>query len=216
MRFVAMLLRQRNCGAHDTTAHVTVEPARSSSDRDPQGDATTSNRRKTRGETAYVEADWDDESGAEYDPTTEDLDGIENWEDELVDASVEDEEDDIDDPTDIIDDPGQEYFVSLSVTQKDAIDKLQRLLECTPPAADRDILESFGTVILQAFISQPSDTDRNPYHAPIEAYLISRGMKDVGGFRSSRGMSNTFSKLQYAGLYTILRECVKPDTQPLP
>jgi hypothetical protein len=118
------------------------------------------------------------------------------------------------DLADSINNSAQENSVSLSNEQKGAIDKLQSLLACTPPAADGDILESFSDVIFQVFTSQPSDTALNPDYSPIEAYLLSRGIHDNGGFASSLRMLKTLSKVQYAGLYTILRKCMKAN-QPL-
>jgi hypothetical protein len=153
----------------------------------------------------------DDGSDGEYDPNMVDVEGIEDWEDDLMAHNNVDEEEDGDNPADSIDDSGQEYSISLSKEQEEAINKLQLLLACTPPATDNDILESFSNIIFQVFTSQPSDTVLNPYHAPIEAYLISRGIRKDGGFRSSLSMSNTFSKVQYAGLYTILLKCIKAN-----
>lgn len=175
--------------------------------------------KKEEGDPEYEEdeeiPDEDDGSDGEYDPNMVDVEGMEDWEDNLmVHNNVDEEEEDGENPANSIDDSGQEYSISLSKEQEEAINKLQSLLACTPPAADNDLLESFSNVIFQVFTSQPSDTILNPYHAPIEAYLISRGIRKDGGFCSSLRMSNTFSKVQYAGLYTILLKCIKAN-QPL-
>lgn len=221
VRFVTMLLRQRKQGERGTTANVTTaEPALPQSNLNTSVYGTRSNRRTTRGGTAYVEDDAEEEDpdedgyNSESDgPMADSDDGLDDWEDNIIAGEDTYEEEDSGDLLDSVDDSGQEYFISLSDTQKEEIDTLQSLLEHSPPAADSEILESFANVILQAFTSQPSDSVANPYHAPVEVYLISRGITKDGGFRSSMGMSNTFSKVQYAALYTIMRQCSK---QPNP
>jgi hypothetical protein len=133
----------------------------------------------------------------------------------VIDDGDGDEESGSSDEMLILDDPGLEYFISLSDSQKAAIDKLKQMLHTNSMATDSEVLESFAGVILQVFVSQPGDSVLNLYHTPIEAYLISRGLDKDGHFRSSMQMSSTFSKVQYIGLYTIMRECIKPGKEPL-
>lgn len=222
---------------YGTTVHMTIGSGGSSSGLNPTMYDTTSTRRKTRGGTTYVAdeeeegdpdyeeeddsdyeeeeeiPDEDDGSDAENNSATVDTKGFKDREDDLMVRNHPDENNS-EDLADSIDNSGQENSISLSNEQKEAIDKLQSLLACTPPAADSDILESFSNVIFQVFTSQPSDTVLNHDYSPIEAYLLSRGIHDDGGFASSLRMSKTLSKVQYAGLYTVLHNCIKAN-QPL-
>lgn len=161
------------------------------------------------------EEEEDDEM--EGDETEEIVISMDDWEDSLtvIDDGDGDEESGSSDEMLILDDPGLEYFISLSDSQKAAIDKLKQMLQTNSMATDSEVLESFAGVILQVFVSQPGDSVLNLYHTPIEAYLISRGLDKDGHFRSSMQMSSTFSKVQYIGLYTIMRECIKPGKEPL-
>jgi hypothetical protein len=175
--------------------------------------------------------DIEDEEEEEED-NTEEMEGdgtddaqaassMDDWEDTFVDIDGGDGDGDEDEESGasvemlILDDPGQEYFISLSDPQKAAIDELKEMLHPNSLATDSEILDSFANVIFQVFVSQPSDSVINPYHTPIEAFLISRGLDKEGRFRSSMQMSCTFSKVQYIGLYTITRECIKPGKEPL-
>ena len=145
---------------------------------------------------------------------------MDDWEGALQVMDIDDEDGDEDEESrdrdlDEMDDPGQEYSISLSDQQKAAIDKLKEMLCSNSPASDSEILDSFANVTLQVFVSQPSDSVVNPYHTPIEAFLISRGLAKEGCFRSSMQMSSIFSKIQYIGLFTIMRECIKSGKEPL-
>ena len=177
---MTMLLRQRKHGERGTTF---AEPPLPRPDVNTSVHDTSSNRRTTQGGTAYVEDDVEerepDEEGnySESDGSTADGDeGLDGWEDNIIAGEDADEEKDSGDLFDSVDDSGPEYFMSLSDTQKEEIDNLQSLLERSPPAADNEIQESFASVILQVFTSQPPDSVANPYHTPVQVYLISRGI----------------------------------------
>ena len=120
------------------------------------------------------EEEEDDEM--EGDETEEIVISMDDWEDSLtvIDDGDGDEESGSSEML-ILDDPGLEYFISLSDSQKAAIDKLKQMLHTNSMATDSEVLESFAGVILQVFVSQPGDSVLNLYHTPIEAYLISRG-----------------------------------------
>lgn len=147
---------------------------------------------------------------------------MDDWEDTFIGIDGDDGDGDEDDESGasvdemlILDDPDQEYFISLSDSQKTAVDKLKKMLCSNSLVTDSDILNAFADVILQVFASQPSDSVINLYHTPMEAFLISRGLDKKGHFCSSMQMSCIFSKIQYIGLYTIMRECIKPGKEPL-
>ena len=192
-----MLLRQRR---QDSSCCATEHVATS--------------RHPTNLDIEDFEEEEDDEM--EGDETEEIVISMDDWEDSLtvIDDGDGDEESGSSEML-ILDDPGLEYFISLSDSQKAAIDKLKQMLHTNSMATDSEVLESFAGVILQVFISQPGDSVLNLYHTPIEAYLISRGLDKDGHFRSSMQMSSTFSQVQYIGLYTIMQECIKPGKEPL-
>ncbi|KAF9472812.1 hypothetical protein BDN70DRAFT_937909 [Pholiota conissans] len=201
VRFVAMLLRRRRqCGAVSVTHSVNPTVNLQSSI-----EPTTSSRRSTSGGTAYAEDD--DEEDEDEDADKVGGNTIDDWEEEVWD-DLDDDEDGSINSTNILGDGSKEYPILFSKEQQTSLDNLYSLLQQNPPVDDTDLLDKFSDAILQVFISQSTKTASNPYYAPVEVYLISRGIDKNGTFRSSLAMSNTFSKLQYAALFTILRKCI--------
>lgn len=114
-------------------------------------------------DTEEIEGDGTDEAQA--------VSNMDDWEDTLIGIDGDDGDGDEDDESGasvdemlILDDPDQEYFISLSDSQKTAVDKLKKMLCSNSLVTDSDILNAFANVILQVFASKVVDVGVEERH----------------------------------------------------